>query len=177
MHCYSMQGEQPINQVSGPQVKFHCKLDLHQSPGTGLGMNVPNKWSAVSLPIASSECLELVKCGCKSEKQRGARCSCKKGNCGCTSATVSVKIVVFIYLLIYIFIIFFINYIQMFSCVIKKMLLLTKYNGINPFAYQNVMQNICSVNLIPKMLMNLAEYTPRCLVLLSVYIPFYLSAL
>ena len=38
--CYSVQGEQPIKQVSGPLVKFHCRIDLHQSPGAGLGMNV-----------------------------------------------------------------------------------------------------------------------------------------
>ena len=45
MHCYSMQGEQPIMQVSEPQVKFCYRIDLHQSPGAGLGlgMNVTKK--------------------------------------------------------------------------------------------------------------------------------------
>ena len=34
MHCcYSMQNEQPIKQVCGSQVKIHCRIDLHQSPG------------------------------------------------------------------------------------------------------------------------------------------------
>ena len=60
MHCYSMQGEQPIKQVSWDE----CD----------------KKWSPVwnSQPIASSACLELVMCGCKSEKGCDSRCSCKK---------------------------------------------------------------------------------------------------
>ena len=44
------------------------------------------KWEPVWMTqgIASKACQELVKCGCKSEKGRGARCSCKKANWSCT---------------------------------------------------------------------------------------------
>ena len=56
MHHYSMQDEQPIKQVSGSQVKFNNRIDLHQSAGAGLGMNVTKKWSPVSQPIASMHC-------------------------------------------------------------------------------------------------------------------------
>ena len=51
-----MQGEQPIKQVCGPQVKFHCSIDLHQSPGWTRDecdkKKVTSFW--ISRPIASS---------------------------------------------------------------------------------------------------------------------------
>ena len=34
--CYSMQDEQHIKLLHEPQVKFHCRIDLHQSPGLDL---------------------------------------------------------------------------------------------------------------------------------------------
>ena len=36
-------------------------------------------------PIASSACMEFVKCSCKSEKGCGTRCSCKKASLLCTN--------------------------------------------------------------------------------------------
>ena len=38
----------------------------------------------ISLPVCSIACSELVKCGCKSEKCCGARCSCRKVQWKCT---------------------------------------------------------------------------------------------
>ena len=55
--CYSMQGEQPIKQVSGPQVKFHCRIDLHQSPGAGLGMNVTKNGHSLDQSANSQQCM------------------------------------------------------------------------------------------------------------------------
>ena len=44
------------------------------------------KWQPVWINqlIASNSWLELIKCACKSEKDCGARCSCKKANWSCT---------------------------------------------------------------------------------------------
>ena len=44
------------------------------------------EWTPVwpTQPIASTACIELVKCGYKSEKGRGTRCTCKKANWSCT---------------------------------------------------------------------------------------------
>ena len=39
-------------------------------------------WS--TLPLSSIACSELVKCGCKSDKGCGARCSCRKAQWKCT---------------------------------------------------------------------------------------------
>ena len=44
------------------------------------------KWTPVWITkrIANNACLELARCGCKSEKGCGGRCSCKKANWPCT---------------------------------------------------------------------------------------------
>ncbi len=45
-----------------------------------------DKWLPVwtTQPVASEACSKLVKCGCKSDKGCGPRCSCKKANWKCT---------------------------------------------------------------------------------------------
>jgi len=44
------------------------------------------EWTPVwtTLPMASSACMDLVKCSCKSEKGCGTRCGCRKANLSCT---------------------------------------------------------------------------------------------
>ena len=81
----------------------HCKRVSYQSgiwstsnwnqqqtpspQGHGWTMNEENSsWLPVwtALPVASVACTELIKCGCKSSKGCGTRCSCRKANWQCT---------------------------------------------------------------------------------------------
>jgi len=65
-------------------------LAQQQAPtpeGHGWTMDSETKsWLPVwtTLPMSSKACSELVKCGCKSAKGCGARCSCKKAHWKCT---------------------------------------------------------------------------------------------
>ena len=65
-----------LAQQQTPTPEVHC-LTLDRES---------NSWVPVwtTLPLASKACSELVKCGCKSVKGCGARCSCKKAQWKCT---------------------------------------------------------------------------------------------
>jgi len=45
------------------------------------------EWAPIwtTQPIASSACMELVRCSCKSQKGCGTRCSSKKASLSCTN--------------------------------------------------------------------------------------------
>ena len=63
-----------------------AQQELPSPEGYGWKLSKECKWSPVwiTLPVASKVCTELVKCGCKSSRGCGGRCSCKKAQWRCT---------------------------------------------------------------------------------------------
>ena len=74
-HCRQVAYQAGISSISNK-----AQQKLPSPEGYGWKLSKECKWSPVwiTLPVASKACTKLVKCGCKSSRGCGGRCSCKR---------------------------------------------------------------------------------------------------